>query len=420
MLYISEGGINRDISHQEFTDLTKKALNMLSERRKVLILPPDYSRIASQAGVAALAAYKFYGSAVTDILPATGTHIPMTPEEINRMYPGLPQNLFRTHNWRKDVKTLGRIPADFIREISSSELDFDWPVQVNSLLSDGGHDLILSIGQVVPHEVVGMANHNKNLFVGTGGVEAINKSHYIGAVHGLEKLMGQIDTPVRRLFNRAQTDFGKNLPVVYVQTVVAADADGLLKLRGVYIGDDDECFKKAAKLSQQVNITRLPGRMKRITVFLQPDKFRSTWIGNKAIYRSRMAIIDGGELNIIAPGVDRFGEDPGIDALIRKYGYRGTEATVRAVKNNKDLRNSLATAAHLIHSSTEGRFRINFAAGGLSSTEITSAGFNSLDLTAAKNLFKPEEKKAGINLDAEGNEFYLIKNAGIGLWTAED
>ncbi|HAK47417.1 MAG TPA: D-mannonate epimerase, partial [Spirochaeta sp.] len=309
MLYTSKGGIDASLTEAELTELTQKALSKLGRRKKVLILPPDYSRIASQAGIMAKAAFDHYGDKVKDIMPAIGTHLPMSRDEIARMYPGLPHSLFREHNWRGDVKTLGRVPADFIEKTSGLKLGFDWPAQVNRMLVDGGHDLILSIGQVVPHEVAGMANYNKNIFIGTGGVEAINKSHYLGAAYGLERIMGRSDTPVRRVLNYASEQFTSTLPIIYIQTVVAADENGVLKVRGIFIGDDAECFEKAAQLSRRVNITTLKKRVKRIVVYLPEDKFRSTWIGNKAIYRSRLAIEDGGELFVIAPGIKTFGED---------------------------------------------------------------------------------------------------------------
>jgi len=158
------------------------------------------------------------------------------------------------------------------------------------LLAHGGHDLILSIGQVVPHEVIGMANYNKNLFVGTGGTEGIHKSHFLGAVYGMEKLMGQADNPVRRLLNYASDHFIKHLPVVYVLTVIGRDGSGRLVMRGLFIGDDEEVFLKAAALSAKVNFDILDEPLRKVVVFLDPAEFKSTWLGNKSIYRTRMAI----------------------------------------------------------------------------------------------------------------------------------
>lgn len=188
----------------------------------------------------------------------------------------------------------------------------------------GGHDLILSIGQVVPHEVMGMANYNKNIFVGTGGSEAINFSHFIGAVYGMERMMGRADNPLRRILNYASAHFVRHLPIVYIQTVIGRGENGELVTRGVFVGDDEECFMKAAELSLEVNFQLLDMPLDKVVVYLDPHEFKSTWLGNKSIYRTRMAIADGGELIVLAPGVHRFGEDQRIDELIRKYGYRTT------------------------------------------------------------------------------------------------
>lgn len=191
-------------------------------------------------------------------------------------------------------------------------------------LWNGGHDLILSIGQVVPHEVMGMANFNKNIFVGTGGSEAINFSHFIGAVYGMERMMGRADNPLRRVLNYASTHFLTKLPLVYMLTVIGRGSNGQLVTRGVFVGDGEECFMKAAELSLEVNFELLDAPLEKVVVYLDPEEFKSTWLGNKSIYRTRMAIADNGELIVLAPGVHRFGEDDRIDELIRKYGYRTT------------------------------------------------------------------------------------------------
>ena len=179
-----------------------------------------------------------------------------------------------------------------------------------------------------------MANYNKNLFVGTGGSEGINKSHFVGAVYGMERLMGKADNPVRKLLNYASEHFIKHLPVVYIHTVVGRDDDGCLVVRGLFIGDDAEVFTRAADLSLKVNFITLDKPLKKVIVYLDPSEFKSTWLGNKSIYRTRMAIADKGELIVLAPGVKEFGEDPEIDRLIRKYGYFGTPETLRKLREN--------------------------------------------------------------------------------------
>jgi nickel-dependent lactate racemase len=331
------------------------------------------------------------------------------------MFGETPQNLFRVHNWRADVETIGEVPAEFIREQSEGKLNYAWPAQVNRLISQGGFDLILSIGQVVPHEVIGMANYNKNILVGTGGPAGINRSHYLGAVYGMERIMGRAANPVRNVLNYACDHFLHHLPIVYVLTVVGRkDGDGLA-VRGLYIGDDIECFNLAAALSLKVNFEILDEPIKKAVVYLDPREFHSTWIGNKAIYRTRMALADGAELIILAPGVKEFGEDKTIDTLIRKYGYRGTPATLEAVDANADLAADLSAAAHLIHGSSEGRFKITWCPGSLSKEEIEGVGFSYGDLNTMLTRYEPQKLSLGLN-KVEGEEIFFISNPGLGLW----
>jgi nickel-dependent lactate racemase len=331
------------------------------------------------------------------------------------MYGDMPLDLFKVHNWRKDIDTLGEVPAEFVREQSEGKLSYEWPAQVNKLISRGGFDLILSIGQVVPHEVIGMANYNKNIVVGTGGREGINRSHYLGAVYGMERILGRADNPVRRVFNYASDHFLKHLPIVYVLTVVGRRTDGSLAVRGLYIGDDIECFNRAAEVSLKVNFEIVDKPVKKAVVYLDPDEFHSTWLGNKAIYRTRMALADDAELIILAPGVKEFGEDKAIDKLIRTYGYRGTEKTLMAVEHSAELANDLSAAAHLIHGSSEDRFKITWCPGHLAKDEVEGVGFGFGDLRAMIALYNPEELSLGVNI-IDGEEIFFISNPGLGLW----
>ena len=340
---------------------------------------------------------------------------PMRPDQSERMFGPLPKELFRVHDWRRDVETLGKVPAEFIREQSEGKLEYPWPAQVNRLVSRGDFDLILSIGQVVPHEVIGMANYNKNILIGTGGREAINRSHYLGAVYGMERIMGRAENPVRNVLNYAADRFLRHLPIIYVLTVVGRDSNGQLALRGLFIGDDDECFHRASELSVKVNFEKLDAPIRKAVVYLDPHEFHSTWLGNKAIYRTRMALADNAELIVLAPGVRGFGEDAGIDKLIRKYGYRGTPATLEAVRANADLAADLGAAAHLIHGSSEGRFKIRWCPGNLSKQEIEGVGFDYGDLSSMVQRYDPQTLRYGYN-QVDGEDIFFIPNPGLGLW----
>jgi nickel-dependent lactate racemase len=420
MIYLVTGSENTILSHSDLRKGLFAALDKLGERKKVLAVPPDFTRFHSHAGEITSLVYNYYGDNLSDVLPALGTHSPMTQLQISTMFPGVPENIFRVHDWRKDVVTVGKVPGEFVAGITNGALNYDWPAQLNRLIYNGGHDLILSIGQVVPHEVIGMANYNKNLLVGTGGSEGINKSHFLGAVYGMEKLMGKADNPVRSLLNYASEKFIKHLPVVYVLTVVGRDTDGKLVVRGLFIGDDNDVFAMAADLSIRVNFTLLDNPLKKVVVYLDPAEFKSTWLGNKSIYRTRMAIADHGELIVLAPGVKEFGEDPEIDRLIRKYGYFGTPVTLNNLKNNPDLAENLSAAAHLIHGSSEGRFKITYCPVHLSKQEIESVNFNYIPFDEILKKYNPGILKEGFNKTPDGEEIYYISNPAVGLWACRE
>src|SRR5579859_4800541 len=418
-LYCATGSVDTDLSSQQLNDLLVESLAKLGDRKNVLVVPPDQSREHSRAGELTGYIYKHYGDKLKAVLPAIGTHTPMRPDQLAHMFPAVPQNLFKVHNWRTDIETLGEVPSAFVREQSEGKLNYAWPAQVNKLISSGGFDLILSIGQVVPHEVIGMANYNKNILVGTGGRESINRSHYLGAVYGMERIMGRAENPVRNVLNYASDSFLRHLPIVYVLTVVGRTADDRLAVRGLFIGDDVECFHRAAALSLKVNIETMDAPIQKAVVYLDPHEFHSTWLGNKAIYRTRMALADGAELIILAPGIKEFGEDRAIDALIRKYGYRGTPATLQAVSANADLANDLSAAAHLIHGSSEGRFTIRLCPGHLSKEEVEGVGFEYGDLETMLTRYSPQTLRYGNNR-VDGEEVFFISNPGLGLWAFRD
>ena len=432
---LDRGGITLDITDTEASALFAGALmRACAETGKVssvLLLPPDLTRFHSRAGLLTVVAYRELakaGIAVT-VMPALGTHSPVDAAGRGRMFQGIPEALFRVHDWRNDVVELGRIEREWVEAATQGAVSYDWPVQVNRLLCDGGFDLIVSLGQVVPHEVVGMANHAKNILVGTGGKEAIDKSHFAGAAYGMEKIMGHIDTPVRAMFDEGMKRcLGRLPPVFYALTVLGAGSgteagggDGThgnsLALRGLYCGFGRGCFESAAALARQVNVEFLDEPVQKAVVYLDPGEFRSTWLGNKAVYRTRMAMADGGELLIIAPGLERFGEDPDIDMLIRRYGYRPAKAILESVAADAELANSLSAAAHLIHGSSEGRFTVRYCQGpGLSRSEIESVGFEWGDIDEAMARYDVRRLAAGWNTGRDGERFFFVPNPALGLW----
>ncbi len=420
MLYYGAGSAGTRMTDEDLRSALHEALDRIGRRDKVIAVPPDITRFHSRAGLMTQYAYEYYGSSLADILPALGTHTPMSDEERVEMFASVPADLFRAHRFRTDIVTLGEVPAGFIERVSQGKLSFTWPAQTNKLVADGGHDLILSLGQVVPHEVIGMANYNKNIFIGTGGSEGINKSHYLGAVHGMERIMGRADNPVRQVLNYAHREFASHLPIVFAHTVVGRESDGSLALKGLFVGDDEECFLRAAELSLEVNFTMVEEPFRKVVVYLDPQEFRSTWLGNKSVYRTRMAIADGGELVVLAPGVKEFGEDKEIDRLIRRYGYVGTDPIIRLVEEREDLRANLSAAAHLIHGSSDDRFTITYCPGHLSEEEVEGVSFRYGDLDRMMKRYDPTQLRDGYNTLPDGEEIYYVSNPAVGLWAHAD
>ncbi len=385
--------------------------------KKILLLPPDITRANSGAGKITAMYYEMLKDhCKVDIMPALGTHMPMTDEEIDEFFgPGIPKERFLVHNWRTDIVKIGEIPAEFVSEVSEGLMNESIDVEVNRRLVDDSYDLVISIGQVVPHEVVGMANYSKNIFVGCGGINMINRTHMLGAVYGMERIMGRDHSPVRKVFDYAEENFARKIPLMYVLTVTTSPG-GNTVIHGLFAGRNRKLFEQAVSLSQEKNLTFMDKPMKKVVVYLDPKEFKSTWLGNKAIYRTRMAIADGGELIILAPGVFKFGEDDGNDALIRKYGYVGRIKVLELVRSNEDLANNLSVAAHLIHGSSDDRFSITYAVEKLSREEVEGVSFRYMPLAEALKKYNPEKLKDGFNTLEDGEEIFYISNPALGLW----
>lgn len=405
------------LSQQELAAAVLESLEGRS-LKKVLLLPPDFTRFHSNAG---LLTNLYYHALVergveVDILPALGTHVPVTEGEMDAMFGDIPHDRFLVHNWRTDVVKLGEVPASYLEEVSEGLWHDPIDVEVNKLVMDPSYDMVLSIGQVVPHEVIGMSNHAKNVFVGVGGADMINKSHMVGAVYGMERMMGRDHTPVRKVFDYALEHYMQKVPLVWVLTVTTAPG-GNIHTHGLFISEGRKGLEEAIKLAQQKNLDFVEP-LKKCVVYLLPTEFRTTWLGNKAVYRTRMAMADGGELIILAPGIERFGEDMTVDALIRKYGYKGRLNTLEEFEKpeNEDIRANMGAAAHLIHGSSDGRFSITYCTKKISQEEIEGVGYRWADYDEMVKKYDPEKLQYGYNTLPDGEEIYFIPNPALGLW----
>lgn len=413
VVYAPEGG---RIDNAQLREILADSISDCKDRlKKVLLLVPDYTRYHSNAGAIANIYYHLLKDhCQVDLLEALGTHVPMTAEQITDMYGDIPQERFLIHNWRTGVVKIGQVPREFVSEVSEGVYNEPVDVEVSRYFY-GGYDLILSIGQVVPHEVVGMANQAKNIFVGCGGSSMINSSHILGAFYGMERMMGHDKTPVRKVFDYAAEHFLADLPIYYALTVTTAPG-GDIQMHGLFIGKERSCFEKAVALAQKKNMNLVDEPMKKVVVYLNDSEFHSTWLGNKSIYRTRMAIADGGELIVLAPGVRVFGEDEDNDKLIRKYGYCGRENVIQLCKTQDDLKQNLSAAAHLIHGSSDGRFSITYCTRYLTREEVEGVCFNYIPYDEAAKRYDPAKLKDGFNTLDDGEEIFYISNPALGLW----
>ena len=420
--FYEEGSLSREKVLQLTERAAREALRRLAPRpRRVLLLPPDITRAHSGAGWITESLYHFFDSMGADVrlIPTLGQHVPHTPEQNRWMFGTVPEEKILAHDWRGGSRVIGEVDADFVKEVSKGKADWPIPVSLNTTLLDGDWDLIVNVGHIVPHEVLGFANHNKNYFIGLGGKEMICASHMMAACCGIENNLGQLLTPLRRCYNKAENDFLGDLPDLYIEVVMAYNADGVLEHTGFYVGDDLDTYLMGAEASRRQNITIVPP-LKKVVAVMQEDEFHSTWVANKAIYRTRMAMADGGELLIIAPGLRRFGEQDDVDALIRRYGYSGTENILRLWKTEPVLQDLTHGTAHLIHGSSEGRFRITYAPGHLSKEEIESVGFGYADLAETLRRYDPAKLSSGFNTMPDGEEIYFIATPSAGLWSTAE
>ena len=405
------------IDNNRISGLIDNMLEKLGNLNRILILPPDLTRYHSYAGEITCMLYnKLKNSSYIEIMPTIGTHLPLTEEETEMMYKGIPHKIFRRHDWKNDVVKIGTIPSEVVGKMTDGLVDIPIHCEVNKTLVEGKWDQIISVGQLVPHEVAGIANYNKNIFVGVGGKESIDITHFLGALYGLEKMMGHVSSPVRKVFNYMSENFTNHLPISYILTIRGVDEYEQLITRGIYAGNDEECYLLAAALCQEVNIKLVKKEYKKVIAYLDPEEFKSTWVGNKAIFRTRMAVADGGELIILCPGVTTFGEDPGNDLIIRKYGYQNKEKLLKAIGENTDLANNLTPVAHLILSSPENRFKVIYAAKILSRKEIESVHCNYADFEETAKKYNPSILKEGENIMPDGEEIFYVSKPAQGLW----
>jgi carbohydrate kinase (thermoresistant glucokinase family) len=430
----AEGDEGRAISLHELRALVRQiaATEVLSGGvRRVLLVPPDLTRLQSRAGEITGFLYEDLTAAGADVavLPALGTHRALTADDAALIFgKTVPFERIHRHRWRDSLAHLGDISAAEVSAVSGGRVVEPIPIEVDDVLLSGW-DVVVSVGQVVPHEVIGMANYSKNLIIGLGGAPTIDRTHFLGAICGMEGIMGRANSAVRDVVDAAFDRFlAPRVSVLWILTVVEDTATGTVH-RGLFVGrgrsgeSGGAAYRAAADLAARCNIEVLQEPLRRVACWLNPAEFKTTWLANKAIYRTRMAMEDHGELIVLAPGVSRFGEDATVDTLVRRHGYRGMSATLEAVRRDPELANNLGAAAHLIHGSSEGRFRVVYCtdpvAGGLTREEIEGVGYEWRSLPVELgHLGVTPRSPTGQRRDRSGTPFEYLANPALGLWAA--
>jgi nickel-dependent lactate racemase len=417
----------RDYTKEEVLGFTEQAVdhalkNIHPSPKRVLLLPPDITRAHSGAGYITERLYQVFTKmgAEVHVIPTLGQHVPHTPEQNKWMFGSIPEERIHAHDYKNGCTVLGEVPAEFVKRVTDGIVDWAMPVVVNKMVVEGDWDIIMNVGHVVPHEVLGFANHNKNYIIGLGGKETLCASHTMAACCGIENNLGSLVTPLRACFNYAEEHFLNKLPDCYLMVVMRYNEQGSLAHSGFFVGDDLDTYLDAARLSRSQNVTIVDEPIKKMVAVMQGDEFYSTWVANKAVYRTRMAMADGGELLIIAPGLKRFGEQPEIEAIIRKYGYVGTDRVMQLWKENADLQDFANGTAHLINGSSEGRFDIAYAPGSVSKGDIELVNFKYADLQETLARYNPDSLTTGWNTMSDGEEVFFISTPSAGLWTTKE
>jgi nickel-dependent lactate racemase len=414
-----------EIDSNSIAALTIKCAEQCLEKickkpKKILLLPPDITRSQSGAGYIADILYKYFsGIANVWVMPALGQHAPHTLEQNKKMFPSIPEEKIIKHNCKTDTEKIGTITSDYVKEVTRGAANIDIPIEINKTLLYGNWDFIINIGQVVPHEVFGFSNHNKNYFIGVGGYSTISSSHIASACCGIENILGEILSPIRKCFNKAEEEFAKHLPNIYIMVVTTQNTKGNHVISGFYCGNNVETYYLAAKHSSQENIITTPA-LKKVVCLMREDKFSTTWVANKAIYRTRKAMENNGELIIIAPGLKKFGENNEADFLIRKYGYTGSKNIIKIMEKDEALKKSAHVAAHLMHGSCEQRFKITYAPGYLTKKEIEGVNYKYMDINTALEQYNPQKLKEGFNKLPNGEEIYFKGSPALGLWSKKN
>jgi lactate racemase len=358
---------------ESFRDIIHEALRVIQPGERVLAIIPDRTRDDNTHVLFPIASdfLRKRGVAAFDVLVAQGTHPPMSEAQKLLKIGGtdFDGHLF-DHRWDEpeELITLGELSAATVRELTGGLIEQSIPVSINKLLAPGTYATVIVFGATVPHEVAGFAGGAKYFFPGVAGPELTHTTHWLGALAGIENIIGRVETPTRRLIEAATELISAR--IISLNTVVSREANGELVTYALFAGEIRDAFRRAAEVSRQVHIRYTGRKYKKVIALLDPH-YDELWVGGKASYKLGAIIKEGGELIIYAPHLTKLSETHG--TLIEKYGYAPLESVRDMLGVSPELRENLCIAAHLAHVTYAGRldaegrivprYRITMASG---------------------------------------------------------
>lgn len=357
---IGEGSAEADLSADELRSIIGNALAEIPAKSKVLAIVPDKTRDDNTDLLFPFAVEISREKSFEkfDALVAQGTHRAMTDrEKREKIGVGDGRGIFDfgkifDHHWSDphELVTIGELSAEKVRELTGGLFAKPIPLTINKLLAPGVYDYVLIFGGVVPHEVAGFAGGAKYFFPGAAGAELTHATHWLGALAGIENVIGRVETPTRHLIEAAADFIAAK--VICFSSVVTRNKENRLQTRALFAGGFRSAFRRAAEISSQVHIKYTGRKYKRVAALLD-EHYDELWVGGKASYKLGGIIEDGGQLIIYAPHLRCLSATHG--QAIEKYGYAPIEKIRKMVAASGELEANLCVAAHLAHVAFAGR-----------------------------------------------------------------